>query len=200
MNIVFGSFENPQKICKDQYELKEVSANYKYLRSLKPIEYIIFLFLCFETGIVIFENGHKIFSLSMIFLVYIIINALITTPIHQFIQTLCYSFEISKNNIFLGFFKGNIYPTTSYFEPMNRKKTLISLITPLLLLSIIPAILLFFVGSNMYIYSMIFINTTLSLPDISLIILLITNKDTNLFIKHSNKLYSISNLNKNRFK
>lgn len=160
------------------------------------------LFYCFGFGYML---GYKTsiddikISILNFILFYIISFYLIQIP-HEFIHTIFYKSPFKNKKNSLVFFNKKRIVTTELNKNIKPFMLVLSLITPFILFTVIPLIVIQYIGFDLYLYSLSFANAILSADDIVNIILqFFVKKDENgykrLFVIPNNYDYLLKNDN-----
>lgn len=145
----------------------------KFLNIRLFFRVIFALFYCFEFGYMLgYKTSIAAIEISILnfILFYIVSFYLIQIP-HEFIHTIFYksSFKNKKNR--LVFFNKKRIVTTELNASIKPFMLFLSLITPFILFTIMPLIVIQYIGFDLYLYSLSFANAILSADDIVNIIL-----------------------------
>lgn len=131
----------------------------KYLLYSVPIA-IITCVIMWIVGITLFKQS-RVFSF-----IYFIISFILIIPIHETIHALVFPESIKSDNVIFGMWleKGIFY---AYYEgEMSKKRFILCLLMPLMILSVLPIILMYFLGWNKFVFNFAQLNAFLSCGDI----------------------------------
>lgn len=193
MKIVLGRFIKK----KDEFDSENIVCPIKgydrdkYLNRRIFFRILFILIYGFGLGYIIGLASVTIHDVKVIifnFILFYICNFYLIQIPHEFIHMLFYPNPF-KNNKMIFFNKKRIV-TTELSEFIKPLLLVLSLITPFILFSILPLIAIYFIGFNIYLYTLSFANAILSSDDLLNIIL-------QLFVKKNQygkkRLYIIPN-------
>lgn len=193
MKIVLGRFIKK----KDEFDSENIVCPIKgydrdkYLNRRIFFRILFILIYGFGLGYIIGLTSVTIHDVKVIifnFILFYICNFYLIQIPHEFIHMLFYPNPF-KNNKMIFFNKKRIV-TTELSEFIKPLLLVLSLITPFILFSILPLIAIYFIGFNIYLYTLSFANAILSSDDLLNIIL-------QLFVKKNQygkkRLYIIPN-------
>ena len=181
MQIVLGrfikkkeDFDSENIICP----IKDYDRD-KYLNRRIIIRILFVILYGYELGYMLALNSNTINDIKVTVINFVLFYALnfylIQIP-HEFIHTLFYSKAFTNKKNKLVFFNKKRIVTTELEENTNTWLMILSLITPFLLFSILPIVLINNIGFDIYLYSLSFANAILSSEDLLNIILLFFSK------------------------
>ena len=181
MQIVLGrfikkkeDFDSENIICP----IKDYDRD-KYLNRRIIIRILFVILYGYELGYMLALNSNTINDIKVTVINFVLFYALnfylIQIP-HKFIHTLFYSKAFTNKKNKLVFFNKKRIVTTELEENTNTWLMILSLITPFLLFSILPIVLINNIGFDIYLYSLSFANAILSSEDLLNIILLFFSK------------------------
>ena len=151
----------------------------KYLNRRIIIRILFVILYGYELGYMLALNSNTINDIKVTVINFVLFYALnfylIQIP-HEFIHTLFYSKAFTNKKNKLVFFNKKRIVTTELEENTNTWLMILSLITPFLLFSILPIVLINNIGFDIYLYSLSFANAILSSEDLLNIILLFFSK------------------------
>ena len=193
MKIVLGRFIKK----KEEFDSENIVCPIKgydrdeYLNRRIFFRILFILIYGFGLGYIIGLASVTIHDVKVIifnFILFYICNFYLIQIPHEFIHMLFYPNPF-KNNKMIFFNKKRIV-TTELSEFIKPLLLVLSLITPFILFSILPLIAIYFIGFNIYLYTLSFANAILSSDDLLNIIL-------QLFVKKNQygkkRLYIIPN-------
>lgn len=193
MKIVLGRFIKK----KEEFDSENIVCPIKgydrdkYLNRRIFFRILFILIYGFGLGYIIGLTSVTIHDVKVIifnFILFYICNFYLIQIPHEFIHMLFYPNPF-KNNKMIFFNKKRIV-TTELSEFIKPLLLVLSLITPFILFSILPLIAIYFIGFNIYLYTLSFANAILSSDDLLNIIL-------QLFVKKNQygkkRLYIIPN-------
>lgn len=195
MQIVLGrfikkkeDFDSENIICP----IKDYDRD-KYLNRRIIIRTLFVILYGYGLGYTIGLNFNTINDIKITlinFTLFYVLNFYLIQIPHEFIHVLFYSkgFTSKKNKIV--FFNKKRIVTTELKEDTNNWIMILSLITPFLVFSILPILLINNIGFDIYLYTLSFANAILSSEDLLNIILLLFSKKND---KGKKALYVIPN-------
>lgn len=188
-------FDNANIICPIEFFNRD-----KYLNLRLLVRIMFILFYGFGFGYSIYFNVSSVSELKIYLLsfaiLYFLIFYLIQIP-HEFIHSLFYKNPFKNKVNKLIFFNKNRLLTSELTEEINSFMLFLSLITPFLIFSLIPLIIISVIGFNLNLYALSFANAILSSEDLLNIILELISDTNNgcksLFIIPNNYDYLLEN-------
>lgn len=183
---------------KNQY----LTDNFKLIYTIKEksflyislfIEVLIACIYAFGLGysLSFFDN---LFKTGIIFLILLGISYLIIIIPHEFLHVLFYK---TKDNVTINY---NLWQLRfiSYFDGIiSKRRALILISTPFIILSIIPTIISYLLGFNLFLYALASANAIKSGIDVLNLILIFINvpNNSNLIINENNIYFEINHKN-----
>ena len=203
MQIVLGrfikkkeDFDSENIICP----IKDYDRD-KYLNRRIIIRILFVILYGYGLGYIIALNSNTINDIKITvinFTLFYVINFYLIQIPHEFIHILFYSKAFSNKKNKLVFLNKKRIVTTELEEDTNQWLMILSLITPFLLFSILPIVLISNIGFDIYLYTLSFANAILSSEDLLNIILLFFSKKNNegkktLYVIPNNYDYLLNN-------